>query len=375
MKKILVISTTQRISGAEVVLKNYLISNKKYNFYIFTSSKKVVREFYKDIINPSQIYTNKNMKSFLLKRKPYLVFEYLYSLISSVIQLKKIVKENDIEIIYGNNSTDVALLLLFKFFAKKDIKIISHIHDSLDISKLPGIYLKFFHNLIDRYIVPSKSTKYYLQNIIGDDKDISVVYNGVKIQDRLSFKDNVCDSKVIKFGFVGALNKRKRPDLFLKIIRAIKDKGLDCKGFLAGPYTKSQHQNISKKIDLLNLNINILGPIPHNKISNFYKKMDCIILTSDKDPLPTVLIEAMSHGRLVAARDVDGVKEIVEDDKNGIVFPFDFDEEEVAEKIISVISNKKKLNNILDNAFITVKEKFSNESKKNKIEHILDGFK
>lgn len=371
MEKILIISTTNRISGAEIVLENYLSTNKKYDYYLFTSSNKEISEFYKNVIESKKIYTSKGMRSFLLKKKPYLIFKYFYSLMISLKQLNKIIKRNKIKVIYGNNSTDVAILILYRIFLNKKIKIISHIHDSLDTTKLPGIYLKLFHNNIDEFIVPSKSTMNYLRKLVGTEKKINVVYNGVNIKDKPNIKKKQINQE-IKIGFVGALNSRKRPDIFLKIIKAIKDKNINCKGYLVGAFNKSQYQSISNIINQLNIDADILGTIPHSEIKEFYKEMDCIILTSDKDPLPTVLIEAMSHGTLVAARNVDGVSEIIDDGKDGIVFPFNFIETDVAERVISIILNDNKLNEIIISGFEKVKSKFSNESKRNSMENILD---
>ena len=47
-------------------------------------------------------------------------------------------------------------------------------------------------------------------------------------------------------------------------------------------------------------------------------------MLSDRDPLPTVILEAMSMKNIVIARNVDGVNEIILDQINGFVVDYNF---------------------------------------------------
>ena len=64
-----------------------------------------------------------------------------------------------------------------------------------------------------------------------------------------------------------------------------------------------------------------------------------MLLCSDSDTLPTVVLEAMSFGCVVFARNVDGVPEIITNGEDGIIFDYNAKPEAIAQKIYDVFSN------------------------------------
>ena len=63
-----------------------------------------------------------------------------------------------------------------------------------------------------------------------------------------------------------------------------------------------------------------LGELPRKLLlEEIYPMIDFLMLTSDRDPLPTVILEAMNFGAIVLSRNVDGVSDIIND---GIVWYF-----------------------------------------------------
>ena len=97
-----------------------------------------------------------------------------------------------------------------------------------------------------------------------------------------------------------------------------------------------------------------------------------MFLSSDKDTLPTVILEAMSFGKVVVARNVDGVPEMISDGIDGIIFKYTATPNEIAEKILFYIADNDFLNDISYAAYLKIREKFSNNIKKEKINWLIE---
>ena len=105
-----------------------------------------------------------------------------------------------------------------------------------------------------------------------------------------------------------------------------------------------------------------------------YLHTDALILTSDRDPLPTVILEAMALGVPVIARRVDGVAEMIEDKVTGFSWPYDATVDEISSYIDEVFSKSYDLEKIRFNAKKKLKTEFSLEWKKNRINSLIGSF-
>ncbi len=369
-KKILILSATNTISGAEIVLKSYIEDNYDFDFYIYSSSKASVESFYSNIGDFKEVITDKHMTNYLLRENPTRIFRYFYSLYKTYSKSKKIIEKEGIGLVYGNNSNDLGLLVLLKLKYKGRIRVISHIHNDLSIKSVGGLYVKLFGRLMDSYIVPSKHTKATLNAILNDQEKIHVAYNGVS-----------CDhntlrglEKNLSFAFVGSICRRKRPDLYLDIIKEIDNLGTRYEAYILGSLEDEDlYDKMCDYIEGNSLNVIVKDPIKHEKMQDFYSGIDCLILTSDSDPLPTVLLEAMKSGVLVCARDVGGVREIIDHKINGIIFDYNFNSREVAEAIMKLIDDKDSLNMHLIEAQKKVRQIFTVDKKKEVVNTLIFG--
>ncbi len=80
-------------------------------------------------------------------------------------------------------------------------------------------------------------------------------------------------------------------------------------------------------------NFKFLGHMNGSRIADFYKSARMIVLCSICfEGFPTVLVEAMLHGKVVICSQVGGLPEIVEDGKTGLLFDL-ADPDDLAKKI------------------------------------------
>ena len=101
---------------------------------------------------------------------------------------------------------------------------------------------------------------------------------------------------------------------------------------------------------------------------------DIFILPSLWEGLPIGLLEAMSMGKAVIATNVDGTCEIIKHESNGYLVALDEENNELAEAIILLSSDKKLREHYGTNAKETVKNRFDAVKMTKEIENIYTSF-
>lgn len=84
------------------------------------------------------------------------------------------------------------------------------------------------------------------------------------------------------------------------------------------------------------------GRVPHDQVQRYYNLVDVLVYPRLKKRLtdlvtPLKPLEAMAQGRLLAASDVGGHLELIEDEKTGILFKAD-DPEALADKVLALLN-------------------------------------
>jgi PEP-CTERM/exosortase A-associated glycosyltransferase len=100
--------------------------------------------------------------------------------------------------------------------------------------------------------------------------------------------------------------------------------------------------------------VTFTGRVPHGEVELYYGLMDIMVyprksmrLTDLVTPLKP--LEAMAQGRLVAASDVGGHQELIEDAVTGTLFPAG-DPEKIAEKLASLLDNRDSWSQTIETA-------------------------
>ena len=227
MKRVLILSQTSVFGGAEVVLTDFLKENTSHDFLIFTSSDNSIIGKYKELLPNAKIITSSTMRFYSMREHP---LKAIYELLIRLKKVNQIVKEHKIDILYGNNTADLITVVLYKKIYNRQIKIISHIHDMLDLPVYRK-YLRFirrFDNIVNAYIVPSRAGKKAFAEFVHDENKIHVIHNGVSCEhekttltkEQLKEKYGIPAEKKVML-FVGQISKRKRPDRFIEIVNCI----------------------------------------------------------------------------------------------------------------------------------------------------------
>ena len=142
---------------------------------------------------------------------------------------------------------------------------------------------------------------------------------------------NIVDTTIFKFTLT---EKVKDEFVFLSVGRLINVKGFDLliKAFKEANFDKNVflkivgqgglYKKLSKEIENSGLShqIQLIGQLSRNNISNIMKECDAFVLASRAETFGVVYIEAMSAGLSVIATTCGGPEDFV-DDSNGILVP------------------------------------------------------
>lgn len=112
-------------------------------------------------------------------------------------------------------------------------------------------------------------------------------------------------------------------------------------------------------------------PVPPEKMSEYYRKADIVIMPSYYEGFGIAAVEAMSWGVPVVVSDVGGLREIITDQVNGLLIPPN-DTPALQEAILQLTDNTTLYDTVADNAIKTVQERFSRDSHIQRMEQIYE---
>lgn len=191
-------------------------------------------------------------------------------------------------------------------------------------------------------------SKYDEKNLIteGIKNNVSTVYNGISIPDCSHLVDIPVfndDKKVILS--IARVFPQKKTDLFVEVARLLPQYNFVWIG----------NQREVTEFGELPTNCHFLGNIPN--AGAFCSKADLLMLPSNYEGLPMVILEAMSFGKPVVASDVGGINEIVINDTNG--YTLENNPQIFAEKISYILENKEIYDKFAKNSLLIFNAKLT----------------
>jgi len=170
-------------------------------------------------------------------------------------------------------------------------------------------------------------------------------------------------NKPLTFGFIGRLSKEKG---IIPLVNYFREKKYQFIVVGDGP----QKEDFLKRIDGKS-QINYIGLLSSNAISDFFKQIDVLIIPSFEESGPLVGIEAMAAGKIIISTDVGAMKTRLNDTYNS--FWFDINNIETLDKIITEIKNKddEKLIQVADSVRKEYVVNYSNQNIKSKYQEVI----
>jgi len=293
-------------------------------------------------------YLDNTIKYSFLKNKK-IIFKWC--------ELFMFLKKNKIDILISLEALSGVISFLPCFFSNAKYIIWEHANyyqteGSKKIQKIRQLELLFS----DAYVVLT-------------DRDKNNFLNHFKIKTRLIRIYNIADAatstnysieskKIISAGHIREIKNFK---IIPDIGKIVFNKHPDWQWLIYGDGIGKEYDILTQKIKEYDLEENILLCGRSNNMNEVYKNASIYVMTSLKEGLPMVLLEAKSNKLPLISFDIEtGPSEIIRDEVNGYLIP-SYNLEKMTDKICELIENEKKRNKFSINSYLDL-ELFDEET-------------
>lgn len=157
---------------------------------------------------------------------------------------------------------------------------------------------------------------------------------------------------------IAALSFRKGQDLLIKAFKIINDRFPHSKLIFVGSEVSYFKKELEKLTGHLGISDKIIFLGQKADIADYLNITDIFVLSSRFEGIPLVLLEAMYMQVPVVAIDVGGIREVVTNDKNGILVE-QYNAESLSRALAEILNNKEKRSSIGQEGRKTVIERFN----------------
>ncbi len=301
----------------------------------------------------NQIYSSINKVNTLPVKAQSII-----SFIANIFKLIRIIKKNNIGIVFTHVIHCFPIIRIVKIFVK--VKFIVFFKTTYSKNNI-GFQAKWGMKAIDKYAAINESVRqYWITN--GLIKENLIIPDGIwPYKGSVELIDE--NNEIPLLLFAGRIYEGKGLHILLKSIKLLISKGINVKLLICGKlnlFNDQQDSNYHNYLisfinnNNLNNNVELLGYI--NDLKEIIKKSNLVVVPSTlADSQPLIILESMLLGKLVIGSNVGGIPEILSDNLSVLVFKSN-DELDLSIKIEEILilgtNNKYQLKEKLYNRFL-----------------------
>ncbi len=249
------------------------------------------------------------------------------------LMIKKIIKQEKPDIVHTHLGGDLYGRLAARLLGYKNIISTEH-NVNPDEGFLMNLIKKITSTWANKIIAVSKAVERDLNHRYGIAKEkIRVIYNGIDMKNFIA-KETQSNNSLIQIGSAGRLTEQKGFAVLVKALAELKDLNFHCT--IAGEGVK--RAELEALVVTLGLTERVSLPGLNSDIPKFLHDLDIFVLPSLWEGLGIAVLEAGATSLPVVASNVDGIREIITDTKNGLLFE-PGDAHALADTLRSLINN------------------------------------
>ncbi|MEI7475435.1 MAG: glycosyltransferase [bacterium] len=308
---ILQLISSLEVGGAEKLLIEQLKSSKKLDLPV-NYSIVIVNDLLNEQLKEELVSIGYNVY-FLHRKENSKNPRYFFDLFN-------IIRKNKINIIHSHDPGCKKWEVIFKLLNPK-LKTVFTIHDTNIVKSFNKFHSFISRYLIDKNIAISKSV--YDECINNSHNNVVQINNGVDVG-YFSKNKAIIDKNNSKLDIINVsriTHTKKGQDILIKALIECKKNGLEfsCK-FVGGVSDHESFEYLKQLVEEGNISDNVQFLGNRNDISELLAGSNLFILPSRYEGFGLVVIEAMAAGLPVIASNIDGPAEIIQNNKNGLLF-------------------------------------------------------
>lgn len=183
-------------------------------------------------------------------------------------------------------------------------------------SLLDEEYINLFPK-VDGFHAVSKSMIKHAENYNVSADKISVVYNGLVLED-FPFIVKKQMSKPLKIISIGRAHWVKGYNYALEAMALLKEKGLEFEYQIVGVSDNEELIFLRNQLDLIN-QVKFISKLSIEEVKQKIYEADVLLLPSVEEGIANVVLEAMALGTLVVSTNCGGMNEVIYDEVNGFL--------------------------------------------------------
>ncbi len=284
--------------------------------------------------------------------------------LTSFREASRVLQNKQIDVLHSHKSKEnvLALLLASRFGVPFLVRTQHGMPEPLTL-KDRVVYR--MESMTARYashvICVSDDLKQRLRSKVSSDK-LTVIRNAIdlaKVRSRFTVEEAKRRLQISPecqvIGMVGRLEAVKRADLFLDVARCLSRESDSYRFVIAG--TGREEEALRRSLRGGDMEPRVLFVGEREDIYDVLRAMDMLLITSDHEGLPTVLLEALALGVPIVSRNVGGISEVIANGISGRLVN-SADAEVIADAARTLLSTGSLRNFVICNGIKTV-SKFS----------------
>lgn len=215
-------------------------------------------------------------------------------------------------------------------------KTILHFHPSSEKFLFEKANQKFYRQLFssaDLVLVLSEQWRIWIKEALGLYENIQVLYNPCPIVNR---REDLRKPYIL---FAGTIIPRKGYEILLRGFAKVASRYPDWRVIFAGNGEINNGQRIASELGV-DSQVKFVGWVQGEQKEKLFQESSIYCLASEGEGFPMGILDAWAYGIPCVMTPVGGIPDLVEDGKNGLLFPIG-DYNVLAEKLALLIENQQ----------------------------------
>lgn len=297
------------------------------NVSVITSNQDVPKPY------PAELFPVLRLKSFVLAS----------TTIMPTLPLK-LLRLGKLDIVHLHTTRAYVPEIVWLISKVKGYVYIAHVHIDLPPTSLLGrfllqpykeIVLKRVLQAAAQVVVFTDDQKkvFHEKYNVPNDR-IKVTPNGV--EDKFYYNRKRSMHKKPRLLFVGRLDDQKKVHQLLHALDGISDQFETT--LVGNGELELELKNLAKELKLEN--VTFAGRKDGEDLLDYYREADIFVLSSEREGMPLVLLEAMAMGLPIVATNVTGSRDVVKNQENGLLVPYN-DTDAFRKALLQIVSDEK----------------------------------